>query len=636
MRPRAARARGARRDAATRSHCPGVEGDNLAARRAARVPRAHRLERGAGADRDRQADPGRRRHGRRLGRRRRGAAAAPPAPRRCATTRLLREIAATLGADVPAQVRPRRYLATGAGEVLHALPDPAPFGILVVRSRAPAVHADVFREADRLGLPRIGRRARGAQRRPRRRARRRRAARARRPAAQRPRAGGGLAAARAGLDARRRARRGRRPRDGLRLGPDRRRAVRRRRAGALGGRLAQRPRPAARRRRAVVPGRCDPEILGEDLAVRRRGSCSLVLLCAGAAISSRRCSSAASLIAIVLCVYGSGVVQLPNLEQVLLDIGQALGAWTYLLVGGARVPGDRGVRRPDRPRRDGDDARRRRRRAGRDQRHHADRRSPGRRPSPATARATCSDGGSAATSSSGTARGSRSRPTASSRSRRSSPTTAARRSSSAASSASSARSRRSWRARAGCRSGASCPYDVLGAGLWATTFIMIGYVFWQSFDRVLKIAKEGALGLGIAITLVVGDRLARPLAARRRRTACVARAARSTAALDRPGLRVLRPVVRWAQGPLRFFIGAAHARPARPRADDAAGDRAPSARSRSSATGSCSSRADAARSTGPSTDFAAATSTTRRRSTIAKVLTRLRGAVAHGDALRAS
>ena len=70
--------------------------------------------------------------------------------------RLLREIAATLGADVPAQVRPRRYLATGAGEVLHALPDPAPFGILVVRSPHQLSTADVFREADRLKLPRSG------------------------------------------------------------------------------------------------------------------------------------------------------------------------------------------------------------------------------------------------------------------------------------------------------------------------------------------------------------------------------------------------------------------------------------------------------------------------------------------------
>ncbi len=67
---------------------------------------------------------------------------------------LLRAIAAGLGADVPAQVRPRRYLATGAGEELRGLPDPPPFGILVVRSARGLATADVFREADRVGLPR--------------------------------------------------------------------------------------------------------------------------------------------------------------------------------------------------------------------------------------------------------------------------------------------------------------------------------------------------------------------------------------------------------------------------------------------------------------------------------------------------
>ena len=97
------------------------------------------------------------------------------------------------------------------------------------------------------------------------------------------------------------------------------------------------------------------------------------------------------------------------------------------------------------------------------------------------------------------------------------------------------------------------PYDVLGAGLWATTFIMIGYVFWQSFDRVLKIAKEGALGLGIAITVIAGIVwLVRWLQVAENR----ARLERDLdAVLDRPGLRLLRPLVRWARGPLRFFIG---------------------------------------------------------------------------------
>jgi 4-diphosphocytidyl-2-C-methyl-D-erythritol kinase len=67
---------------------------------------------------------------------------------------LLREIATELGADVAAQVRPRRYLATGVGERLTPLPPPTPYGVLVIPSRAKLSTADVYREADRQGLPR--------------------------------------------------------------------------------------------------------------------------------------------------------------------------------------------------------------------------------------------------------------------------------------------------------------------------------------------------------------------------------------------------------------------------------------------------------------------------------------------------
>ncbi|HKE78126.1 MAG TPA: hypothetical protein VKB54_02425 [Solirubrobacteraceae bacterium] len=67
---------------------------------------------------------------------------------------LLREIAAGLGADVAAQVRPRRYLATGAGERLTPLPAPTPYGVLVLPSNDKLATADVYREADRQGLPR--------------------------------------------------------------------------------------------------------------------------------------------------------------------------------------------------------------------------------------------------------------------------------------------------------------------------------------------------------------------------------------------------------------------------------------------------------------------------------------------------
>jgi 4-diphosphocytidyl-2-C-methyl-D-erythritol kinase len=68
----------------------------------------------------------------------------------------LRRIGSTLGADVPSQVVPVRSLATGAGEHVEALPPVASYGVLVVRSEEGLSTADVFREADRLGLPRTG------------------------------------------------------------------------------------------------------------------------------------------------------------------------------------------------------------------------------------------------------------------------------------------------------------------------------------------------------------------------------------------------------------------------------------------------------------------------------------------------
>ena len=66
------------------------------------------------------------------------------------------EVAVSLGSDVPGQLQPRRYLASGAGETLRALPEAPPFGILVVPSERELSTAEVFAEADRLGLPRGG------------------------------------------------------------------------------------------------------------------------------------------------------------------------------------------------------------------------------------------------------------------------------------------------------------------------------------------------------------------------------------------------------------------------------------------------------------------------------------------------
>jgi membrane protein DedA with SNARE-associated domain/membrane-associated phospholipid phosphatase len=47
------------------------------------------------------------------------------------------------------------------------------------------------------------------------------------------------------------------------------------------------------------------------------------------------------------------------------------------------------------------------------------------------------------------------------------------------------------------------PYDVLAAGAMGTLFCLIGYVFWHSLDTVLEIAKKGALALGTTIVVVV-------------------------------------------------------------------------------------------------------------------------------------
>ena len=96
------------------------------------------------------------------------------------------------------------------------------------------------------------------------------------------------------------------------------------------------------------------------------------------------------------------------------------------------------------------------------------------------------------------------------------------------------------------------PYDILGAGLWATTFILLGYVFWQSLGTVLDYAKKGALGLGITITVIVGLVVAVRWLSREENRHELAQ--RMDRAVDRPGLRFLRPAVRWIQGPLRFFI----------------------------------------------------------------------------------
>lgn len=63
-------------------------------------------------------------------------------------------LAAELGADVPSQLDPAFALVGGAGEVVEPLPAPQHFGIVLVPDSEGLSTAEVYREADRLGLGR--------------------------------------------------------------------------------------------------------------------------------------------------------------------------------------------------------------------------------------------------------------------------------------------------------------------------------------------------------------------------------------------------------------------------------------------------------------------------------------------------
>jgi membrane protein DedA with SNARE-associated domain/membrane-associated phospholipid phosphatase len=98
------------------------------------------------------------------------------------------------------------------------------------------------------------------------------------------------------------------------------------------------------------------------------------------------------------------------------------------------------------------------------------------------------------------------------------------------------------------------PYDVIGAGLWGTTFCLLGYVFWQSFGTVADYASRGALALGTVIVVVVGVvtayRFLRVAENRQKAHAWLHEQAERPAL--RPLARVARPVV------YRGIVPAAH------------------------------------------------------------------------------
>ena len=133
--------------------CPGVEGENLAARALARFRAA------TGWD----GPPVRLTIAKRIpvaGGMGGGSADAAAALRLAAHAAggadpaLLHELAAGLGGDVPSLLDPGRVLMTGAGEHVDRLPDPEPFGLVIVPSPHALSTPEVYRAFDRLSTPR--------------------------------------------------------------------------------------------------------------------------------------------------------------------------------------------------------------------------------------------------------------------------------------------------------------------------------------------------------------------------------------------------------------------------------------------------------------------------------------------------
>jgi membrane protein DedA with SNARE-associated domain/membrane-associated phospholipid phosphatase len=103
------------------------------------------------------------------------------------------------------------------------------------------------------------------------------------------------------------------------------------------------------------------------------------------------------------------------------------------------------------------------------------------------------------------------------------------------------------------------PYSVVGTGLWATTFCVLGYVFWRSFDQVAKIAGQAVLGFGVTAGLVVAIVMAYRRRARIRAWLVAHQRhplLRPLFAVGRPlHRRVIRPVARALAPQVRFLEG---------------------------------------------------------------------------------
>jgi membrane protein DedA with SNARE-associated domain/membrane-associated phospholipid phosphatase len=94
------------------------------------------------------------------------------------------------------------------------------------------------------------------------------------------------------------------------------------------------------------------------------------------------------------------------------------------------------------------------------------------------------------------------------------------------------------------------PFSIVGTGLWATTFCVLGYVFWRSFDQVAHLAGQAIFGFGVTVGVIVGI----VVAYRRRAEIRAWVLAHERHPLVRPLLAVWRPLHRRVFGPIARVV----------------------------------------------------------------------------------
>jgi membrane protein DedA with SNARE-associated domain/membrane-associated phospholipid phosphatase len=90
------------------------------------------------------------------------------------------------------------------------------------------------------------------------------------------------------------------------------------------------------------------------------------------------------------------------------------------------------------------------------------------------------------------------------------------------------------------------PYSIVGTGLWSTAFCVLGYIFWRSFDQVAHLAGQAVFGFGVTVGVIVGI----VVAYRRRAEIRAWLLAHERNPLLRPLFALGRPLYRRVIGPI--------------------------------------------------------------------------------------